>query len=273
MGPPKFFDASLPACHGLRTPADLHLLANIGCARIAFGRVKTLGVLTSPCRSCTSTSGDAAPPTAYRILCLRLVHLVRRVYDPDSAMDARLDTGGWLPLPRQGLSPCKRRQAFLGATTPGLRRGQKRERSGRFWPSLAAACSGRNGHHTPLWDTPSAPTPSNHPACLPAAPAPAIPVAGTPRVTRHTATPPTPAAGRTTPGTGSRTIPWTERLRRASRATTARLAPHPAPRERPPAPHTRPHVDSPAASKVVCSPGTLGRLPSVDQECHQPHLS
>src|SRR5713101_9956286 len=27
-GPPKFFDVSLPACHGLRTPADLHLLAD-----------------------------------------------------------------------------------------------------------------------------------------------------------------------------------------------------------------------------------------------------
>jgi hypothetical protein len=28
LGPPKCFDASLPACHGLRTPADLPLLAN-----------------------------------------------------------------------------------------------------------------------------------------------------------------------------------------------------------------------------------------------------
>ena len=28
LGPPKFFDASLPACHGLRTPADLPLLAH-----------------------------------------------------------------------------------------------------------------------------------------------------------------------------------------------------------------------------------------------------
>jgi hypothetical protein len=27
MGPPKFFDASLPACHGLWTPTDLSLLA------------------------------------------------------------------------------------------------------------------------------------------------------------------------------------------------------------------------------------------------------
>jgi hypothetical protein len=28
MGPPKFFDVSLPACHGLWTPADRPLLAN-----------------------------------------------------------------------------------------------------------------------------------------------------------------------------------------------------------------------------------------------------
>ena len=37
-----------------------------------------------------------------------------------SAMDARLDTGGWLALTRQGLSPCKRCQAFLGAITLAL---------------------------------------------------------------------------------------------------------------------------------------------------------
>ena len=84
-----------------------------GWARMAFGSVQTLGVRNEPFRSCTSTSGDAAPPAAYRMLCLRFVHLVRRVDDHDSAMDARLDTGGWLALTRQGLSPCKRRQAFL----------------------------------------------------------------------------------------------------------------------------------------------------------------
>jgi len=32
-----------------------------------------------------------------------------------SYMHATLDTGGWLDLPRQGLSPCKRCQALLGA--------------------------------------------------------------------------------------------------------------------------------------------------------------
>jgi hypothetical protein len=31
-------------------------------------------------RSCTSTSGDAVPPTAYRILCLRFTCLVRRYH-------------------------------------------------------------------------------------------------------------------------------------------------------------------------------------------------
>ena len=84
-----------------------------GCARVAFGSVQTLGVRLQPCRSGPSTAGCAVTPTAYRMLCLRFVHLVRRVYHHHSAMAARLDTGGWRALPRQGLAPCKRRQAFL----------------------------------------------------------------------------------------------------------------------------------------------------------------
>ena len=39
LGPPKFSNASLPACHGLRTPADLPLLAQ------AAGRVLPSGAL------------------------------------------------------------------------------------------------------------------------------------------------------------------------------------------------------------------------------------
>ena len=98
---------------------------HVGWARVAFGSVTTLGVRNKPFRSCTSTSGDAAPPAASRMLCRRFVHLVHRSHG--SAMDARLDTGGWLPLTRQGLSPCKRRQAFLGAITPGVSRCWKPE--------------------------------------------------------------------------------------------------------------------------------------------------
>ena len=101
---------------------------HIGGARVAFGGVHTLGVRHKPCRSCPSTAGGAVTPAASRRRCRRCAHLVRRVYYPDSAMDARLDTGGWLALTRQGLSPCKRRQAYLGVRTPGLRRSRKPER-------------------------------------------------------------------------------------------------------------------------------------------------
>ncbi|RQW83267.1 MAG: hypothetical protein EHM79_16575 [Geobacter sp.] len=76
--------------------------------------VKPSASATSLFRSCTSTSGSADSPTAYRILCLRFTCFVRRKL-PDSATGARLDTGGWLTLTRQGLSPCKIRQALLGA--------------------------------------------------------------------------------------------------------------------------------------------------------------
>jgi len=37
-----------------------------------------------------------------------------------SAHDATLATGGWLVLPRQGLSPCKAHHASLGALTPAI---------------------------------------------------------------------------------------------------------------------------------------------------------
>jgi hypothetical protein len=110
-----------------------------GGARVACGSVQTLGVRNEPFRSCTSTSGGAVTPTASRIRCRRFAHLVRRESPHDSAMDARLDTGGWLTLTRQGLSPCQRRQAYLGAITLGLRRRQWPERgtSVGYWRSPA----------------------------------------------------------------------------------------------------------------------------------------
>jgi hypothetical protein len=44
VGPPKFFNVSLPACHGRRTPADLPTLANTGGLVLPSVCVKTLGV-------------------------------------------------------------------------------------------------------------------------------------------------------------------------------------------------------------------------------------
>ena len=37
LGLPEFYGVSLLACHGLMTPADLHILANIECFCVAFG--------------------------------------------------------------------------------------------------------------------------------------------------------------------------------------------------------------------------------------------
>jgi hypothetical protein len=44
MGPPKFFDVSLPACRGLWTPADLRILANTDALVWPSVSVKSLGV-------------------------------------------------------------------------------------------------------------------------------------------------------------------------------------------------------------------------------------
>jgi len=104
MGPPKFSNVSLPACHGLRTPANLHILAHLGCFCVAFGHVKTLGVRNKLISKLYQHFRVRVTPTAYRILCLRFACLVR--LSLCSATDARLDTGGWLALTRQGLSPC-----------------------------------------------------------------------------------------------------------------------------------------------------------------------
>jgi len=97
-GLPGFSNASVPACHGLRTPADLHALAICGRFVLPSAPLKTSASATSLFRSCSSSSGSAISPAAYRILCLRLDHLVRLVSRRYSAMDPRLDTGGWLAL-------------------------------------------------------------------------------------------------------------------------------------------------------------------------------
>ncbi|MEQ1560300.1 MAG: hypothetical protein ABL933_15370 [Methyloglobulus sp.] len=55
-------------------------------------------------------SGMCVSPVAYVVLCVRfapLVHVCRSCNRLQrSAKDATLDTGGWLDLARQGLSPC-----------------------------------------------------------------------------------------------------------------------------------------------------------------------
>lgn len=118
LGLPEFSDVSLPACHGLRTPADLHTLAIPGASVLPSAYVKTLGIRNKLISKLYQHFRVRVTPTAYRILCLRFARLVRRSFS--SATDARLDTGGWLALTRRGLPPRKIRRALLGAITTKL---------------------------------------------------------------------------------------------------------------------------------------------------------
>ena len=123
MGPPKFLSASLPACHGLWTPADLPILALSDGLVLPSADVKPLGVRNYSFRSCSSTSGCAVTPAAYRILCLRFIHLLF------AALLALLRNGrktryGWLAKPYPtGTFTLQDTPSFLGAITPEISGG------------------------------------------------------------------------------------------------------------------------------------------------------
>ena len=117
MGLPKFFDVSLPACHGLWTPADLHILAISDDLVLPSVTVNTPGIRNNPFFEAVLALQEARPslrPSGFSVYASPVLFANTLV---DSATDARLDTGGWLTLTQQGLSPCKIRQAYLGAIT------------------------------------------------------------------------------------------------------------------------------------------------------------
>ena len=69
MGLPEFYNASLPACHGLMTPADLHILAIAGASVLPFRqrRIKTLGVRNFHFEAVPALQGARSPlrPTGF----------------------------------------------------------------------------------------------------------------------------------------------------------------------------------------------------------------
>ena len=112
MGLPKFLSTSLSACHGLKIPADLHILAITDVLVLPSVNLKPLGIrLLGHLEAVPALKGTQLP--LYRILCLRFAHFLFAL--TCSAMDTRLDTGGLLTFARLGLSPCKICQASLGA--------------------------------------------------------------------------------------------------------------------------------------------------------------
>ncbi len=95
--PPKFLCASLPACHGLMTPADLHIQATRDDLVLPSAIVKTLGVrnkLISKLYQHFRVRGH--PYGLQDSLCT--LHLFCSPTLVDSATGATLGTGGWLTL-------------------------------------------------------------------------------------------------------------------------------------------------------------------------------
>ena len=120
-GAPKFLYASLCTCHSLMTPEILHTLTITDASVLTSVYVKTLVDLNLHFEA-VPTFRSCELPTACTILCVRFthfVHLWKFKTNFGSAVGATLDTGGWLTLSRQGLSPCKMHQASLGARRVG----------------------------------------------------------------------------------------------------------------------------------------------------------
>jgi hypothetical protein len=61
LGLPEFSDVSLPACHGLGTPADLHILAKSDASVLPSVHVKTLGVRNFNFEAVTALQGARSP--------------------------------------------------------------------------------------------------------------------------------------------------------------------------------------------------------------------
>ena len=96
VGPPKFFNVSLPACHGLRTPADLHILATTDALVLPSVCVKTLGVRNKRhFEAVPALQGTRLPlrPTGFAVYASPILFTVSALTTPPWTQDA-LRVGG-----------------------------------------------------------------------------------------------------------------------------------------------------------------------------------
>jgi hypothetical protein len=135
-GPPKGFDASLPACHGLRTPAALPLLANPDGRVWPSGAFKpsasaiAMSQLYQHFRGRGSPCGLQATLSTLRPSCSR--------GSSPRLRHGRKTRYGWVARPYPtGTFTLQETPSFLGARTLGVRRGWKLKRSVSWKPSPA----------------------------------------------------------------------------------------------------------------------------------------
>src|SRR6266704_3785021 len=98
-GPPKFFVVSLPACHGLRTPADLHLLATTDVRVLPSGALKPSASATSLFEAVPALQGARSPlrPPGYSVYASSILFVVCPTTSPPWTQDS-IRVGG-SPLP------------------------------------------------------------------------------------------------------------------------------------------------------------------------------
>jgi len=98
-GPPKFFVVSLPACHGLRTPADLHLLATTDVRVLPSGALKPSASATSLFEAVPALQGARSPlrPPGYSVYASSILFVVCTTTSPPWTQDS-IRVGG-SPLP------------------------------------------------------------------------------------------------------------------------------------------------------------------------------
>ena len=102
------------------TPAESPASCLYRCSLIGFQSIYTVALRFDNVTRLYSFRDGATPLTACMIPCVRLHCVVRFFFSSPpfrSSTVPTLSTGGWLFLTRQGLPPCKKRQAFLGAQT------------------------------------------------------------------------------------------------------------------------------------------------------------
>jgi hypothetical protein len=109
-------DASRHACHALRwTPADPRGPHRSGPSVLASGTVNTVAICIKRHNGAVSSFGEYGLSCGLHVsLCT--LQLTCSVFTSAVAV-ATLGRSGWLILTPQGLSPCKKRQASLGAPT------------------------------------------------------------------------------------------------------------------------------------------------------------
>jgi hypothetical protein len=130
MGPPKFFDASLPACHGLWTPADLHILANTDDLVLPSVCVKTLGIRNKRrFEAVPALQGTRLPlrPTGFSVYASSILFAVF-----PRLRHGRKTRYGWVASPYPtGTFTLQETPSLLGAVTLSVRRGGGAERNRR----------------------------------------------------------------------------------------------------------------------------------------------